>query len=269
MEQPIRFPYTFFVVTFLWSWLIWAPLVLAGSGILTLGNTTLSSLTVPLTILGAFGPAVGAFYCLLTVHEKGALPAYLRSLLDFNFGWKAWLVPIVLFGGSTWIAWILPEFWGESRLKMLLPTVWVFPPYVLFIILFGGGQEELGWRGYILDQMESRLGVFVGNLVLGIVWALWHLPLFFIPETSQFFTPFAGFVLLTIGYSWIFAWVRQISGKRTLAGLVAHGIANAFVPLFPTLVMVEGAEQPRYWIWVSLTFVIGFITMVIRYRKSS
>ena len=75
--------------------------------------------------------------------------------------------------------------------------------------------------------------------------------------------PFAGFVLLTTGYSWFFAWVRQASGKRTWAGVMAHGWANAFVPLFPTVAMVAGVAQARYWIWVSLTFVIGLITMAL------
>jgi len=261
-------PYQFFVVTFIWSWLIWLPLVLAGAGILPLGKDLLSTLNTPVSILAAFGPAAGAFYCLRTINGKGAIRQYLRGLLDFRFGWKAWLVPILVLGGSTWLAWVLPELWGEQRLAMLLPSVWVFPPYVLIMILLGGGQEELGWRGYILDPMEERLGPWLGNLVLGVIWAIWHLPLFFIPGTSQTFMPFAGFMLLTIGYSWFFAWVRQASGKRTLAGLVSHGWANAFIPLFPTLVMSEGAVQPRFWIWVGLTFVIGVVTMTVRSQKT-
>jgi hypothetical protein len=268
MNEQSKFPYQFFVVTFIWSWVIWLPLVLAGAGILPIGKDLLSALSLPATILGAFGPAVGAFYCLRTLQGKGAIHDYLRGLLDLRFGWKAWLIPILVLGGSTWLAWILPELWGEPRLKMLLPSVWVFPPYILIMIFLGGGQEELGWRGYILDPIEAWLGPWLGNLVLGVVWAFWHLPLFFIPGTSQTFMPFAGFVLLTVGYSWFFAWVRQASGKRTLAGLVTHGWANAFIPLFPTLVMVKGAEQPRFWIWVNLTFIIGLVTMVIRSRKT-
>jgi hypothetical protein len=268
MEKQARFPYQFFVVTFVWSWLIWLPLVLVGAGILPLDQDLLSVLSPPVSIVAMFGPAAGTFYCLKTRHGKDAMRQYLCGLLDFRLGWRVWLLPILVLGGSTWIAWRLPELWGEPRLEMLLPSVWFFPPCVLFMILLGGGQEELGWRGYIVDPLEARLGAWLGNLVLGVIWAFWHLPLFFIPGTSQTFMPFAGFVLLTTGYSWFYAWVRQASGKRTWAGLISHGWANAFVPLFPTVVMVAGAAQPRYWIWVSLTFVIGLITMAIRSRKT-
>ena len=257
-------PYQFFVVTFIWAWLFWLPLVLAGSGILPIGDDLLQALTIPVSILAAFGPAVGAFYCLRTQHGKGAIRQYLRGLMDFRLGLKAWLVPIVVFAGSAWLAWFLPELWGEPRLAMLLPSIWVFPPYILLMVFLGGGQEELGWRGYILDPMEERMGPWLGNLVLGVIWAVWHLPLFFIPNTSQTFMHFGGFILLTVGYSWFFSWIRHVSGKRTLAGLLAHGWANAFIPLFPTIVMVDGAAQPRFWIWVSLTFVIGFVTMLLR-----
>ncbi len=268
MEKQTGFPFTFFVVTFLSSWLLWFPLVMAGAGVLPLDEGIRGVITMPLIIIGAFGPAAGAFYCLNKYHGKGAVRQYLRGLLDFRLGWRAWLVPILVLGGSTWLAWMLPELWGEPRVEMLLPSLWVFPPYVAIMILFGGGQEELGWRGYILDFMEERLGPWLGNLILGVVWAFWHLPLFFIPGTSQTLMPFGGFVLLTVGYSWFFAWVRKASGKRTLAGLTTHGWANAFIPLFPTVIMVSGASQSRYWIWVCLTFMIGLFTMAIRSRKT-
>jgi hypothetical protein len=136
------------------------------------------------------------------------------------------------------------------------------------MIFLGGGQEELGWRGYILDPMEERLGPWLGNLVLGVVWAVWHVPLFFIPGTTQIFVPFLGFALVLIGYSYFFAWVRQASGKRTMAGLVAHGWGNAFVPLFPTLVMAGGAAQQRYWIWAGLTLLAGVVAMIVRMRTA-
>jgi membrane protease YdiL (CAAX protease family) len=267
MKTQTKFPYQFFVVTFLWSWLLWLPLVLAGAGIIPISKDLQSALVLPLVGLGAFGPAVGAFYCLRTINGKGAIRNYLRGLLDLRFGWKAWLFPILVFGGSTWLAWILPELWGEPRLKMLLPSVWVFLPYVLIMTFLGGGQEELGWRGYILDPMEERLGPWLGNLVLGVIWTCWHIPVFFIPGTSQTVMPFLAFMVLMIGYSWFYGWIRQVSGKRTMAGLIAHGWSNAFIPLFPIIVLTQGSAQPRFWLIASLTFLIGLVTMSLRSRK--
>ena len=62
--------------------------------------------------------------------------------------------------------------------------------------------------------------------------------------------------------------MRQAAGKRTMAGLVTHGWANAVVPLFPTLVMAKGAAQQRYWIWASLTLLVGVLAMIVRLRKA-
>ncbi|MDO8963956.1 MAG: type II CAAX endopeptidase family protein [Coriobacteriia bacterium] len=259
-----RFPYRYFVVTFAWSWLIWLPLVLEGAGVIPSGTPLLSALNLPLTVLGIFGPAAGAFCSLRTLGGPSAVRDYLRGLLDLRFGRWGWLLPPLVLGVTTWLAWILPELWGAPRLPMLLPSVWVFPPYVLAMVFLGGGQEELGWRGYILDPLEQRLGPWLGNLVLGLVWAVWHAPLFFIPGANQSFVPFLGFTLLIVGYSYFQAAIREVSGRRTMAGLVTHGWANAFVPLFPTLVMATGVPQPRYWIWAGLTLVAGGVAMVVR-----
>ena len=74
---------------------------------------------------------------------------------------------------------------------------------------------------------------------------------------------FGGFVMLTLGYSFFFSWVMGASGKRPLAGMIVHGTANAFVPLFPVIVLSVNAVQVRYWIWVSLTLATGIAFLLI------
>lgn len=266
MAERQAFPYRFLVVTFAWSWLVWLPLVLAGRGIIPLGEDVLASVTAPWIVVGIFGPGVGALYSLWTLQGPGAVREYLRGLLDLRLGWWGWLTPPLVLGVTTWLAWVLPELWGAPRLPMLLPGVWTFAPYLLLMIFLGGGQEELGWRGYILDPLEERLGPWLGNLVLALTWAVWHVPLVFVPGTSQRFAPFLGFMLLLLGYSYLYAAVRQAAGKRTMSGLIAHGWGNAFVPLFPTLVMSDGAPQQRYWIWAALTLLAGVVAMIVRMR---
>ena len=94
-------------------------------GHIPLGKHLLSAVIVPVTILGIFGPAAGAFYC-LRASRGSAVRQYLRGLLDLRFGWWAWLAPPLVLGGTAWLAWVLPELWGEPRLKMFLPSGWVF-----------------------------------------------------------------------------------------------------------------------------------------------
>jgi len=75
---------------------------------------------------------------------------------------------------------------------------------------------------------------------------------------------FGGFILLMVGYSFIFSWVRKISGNRPFSGLYVHGLANAFIPLMPTFIMQENMPQTRFWIWAAITFLIGILTAILR-----
>jgi len=161
MEEQARFPYQFFTVAFGWSWLIWLPLVLASAGILPLGKDLLSALIPPATIVAMFGPAAGTFYCLKTLHRKDAMRQYLRGLLDFRLGWRAWLLPALVLGGSTWIAWMLPELWGEPRFDTPCASIYA----VCWISVWAGGRGSfplwcwagaLGSRGCCRSSGVSR-----------------------------------------------------------------------------------------------------------------
>jgi len=257
-----------FFITFAWSWILWLPLVLCGFGIIPLSKEMLSALSIPAIGIGAFGPAVGALCSLRTTKGKGAIRTYLKSFLSLKFGWKAWIAIFIALGASTAVAWIIPEFFGEARLSTLLPSYFIFPLYWLLMVFVGGGQEEIGWRGYILPFLENKFGRWLGSGILGLIWAFWHLPLWFIPGVSQTYMNFGGFIMLMLGYSLFYSWVREASGKRPLAGMIAHGTANAFVPLFPVVVLSVNAVQVRYWIWVSLTLAIGIVFLLISTMKT-
>lgn len=267
MENNDRNLFKFFSLAFLWSWIIWSPLVLAGFGIIPLSANLLKSITIPISIVAAFGPLFGALVTLRGENGKGSSILFLKSFLDLKLGWKAYIFPILILGGSTAIAWILPEFFGESRIPMLVPSVWIFAPYLLLMIFFGGGQEEFGWRGYALSRLEQRMGMWKANFFLGVIWACWHIPLWFIPGTSQTFMNFGGFILLTTGYSFLFSWIRNISGNKPFSGLFVHGVANAFIPFMPPLIMQNNVLQTRFWIWVILTFIVGLTIMTFRSKK--
>ena len=262
-----KFPLRFFVVTFLWSWLIWMPLFLAGINVIAIDSTLIANLTTPMIVLGAFGPAIAAFFSLRTLKGKGEIGTFVKTFLSIKFGWKVWGA-VVLIGIINLVSWYIPEMFGYERLPMLLPTVYIFPLYFLIMVFLGGGQEEIGWRGYILPFLEMKFGLWAGNIILGLVWSFWHLPLWFMSGASQEYLPFIAFTLGCIGLSFIFSWVIKVSGNRPLSGLVIHGAFNAFIPLFPTIVMQANVVQTRFWIQEIIILVVGSLFMYSMTRKA-
>jgi uncharacterized protein len=250
----------------MWSWIIWLPFVLEGLGLWQLGLSP--AVTMPAIIVGAFGPAVGAFYSIKTLDGKEKLRSFIKSFFSLRFGWKVWVAIFGVIGFIHIVSWYIPELLGYERLPSLLPGVYIFPAYWLVMVLFGGGQEEIGWRGYILPFLESRYGLWTGNIILGVIWAVWHVPLWFIPGSSQVFLPFTAFVIGCVGLSFFFSWVIKFSGGRPLSALVVHGTFNAFIPLFPTIIMEPGVTQVRFWLLEMLVLIAGIIFMISLISKT-
>ena len=265
MENKI--PIRFFVVTFLWSWIVLIPIaLLINFGIVEIDVSNLL-IFLPISLIGALGPAAGAFFSLYTINGKGSVREYCKKFLSLKFGWKTWIYMFLIFGGAYFIAWIIPEFFGENRVSAFIP-VYIFPVYLLLMVFMGGGQEEIGWRGYILPFLEKKYGLITGSLILGIIWSIWHIPLWFIPGTTQVYMNFIAFTFMTIGYSYIFSWIIELSSNRLLSGLVVHAIANGFAVIFPTLIMDKNANQIRFWIYTVIILIIGIIVVLIRTNNS-
>jgi hypothetical protein len=74
--------------------------------------------------------------------------------------------------------------------------------------------------------------------------------------------PFRFFII-----TFILSWIREISGDRPFSGLYVHGLFNAFIPLMPPLIIQKNVPQQRFWIWVTLTFLIGILITVLRDKK--
>ena len=73
------------------------------------------------------------------------------------------------------------------------------------MVFAGGGQEEIGWRGYIMPRLENRFGLVYGSIILGIIWAVWHIPLWFMRGTNQIYMNFFAFMLGCIRLSFFFS----------------------------------------------------------------
>lgn len=107
---------------------------------------------------------------------------------------------------------------------------WGYPPaawgFVWFsILVLGGGFEEFGWRGWLYPELRRQWSPFLAGIVVGIIHALWHLPLHFIEGTVQAAIPFWEFFLLTATSGWIYAWIMMRT-KGVYAVILYHTFAN-------------------------------------------
>lgn len=222
---PGRQVITFFALTFAWSWTWWLAAFLAGEGPARFFTG----------LIAAFGPTLAAF--LLTHRAEGG--AGVRRLLRRGITLRArpgWLLAILLFWPAlAGLAFALTRFLGGTTGPTPLASQpWMVLPTFLFMLLASGPiQEEFGWRGFALDRLQATRGALAASLLLGTVWAAWHLPLHFLPGTTQAALPIWQFWLITIVGSVLYTWIHNRTGGSVLAAILFHTTSNLSVWAFP------------------------------------
>jgi uncharacterized protein len=224
------FPLKYFVLAFAFSWGLWVPATLEARGLI-------SPLPVPATFLGAFGPLVAAV--VVTAQEGGR--AGLRSLLGRVVRWRvapiwygvAILGPLVI----TLVAITLHVVLGGQppSLGLLigaLPTLVFVSVYMMITVALG---EEVGWRGYALPALQARYSALLASLILGVMWTLWHVPVFFNPDTHYSNLPFLLFLAYIVPFAVLITWVFNSTGGSVLMAMFFHAVMNASGGLWKTI----------------------------------
>lgn len=172
----------FVVLAYFISWSLWLVSGLGGG-------------QVPF-LLGGLGPMAAA--AIVTVVSGGSLMTWLRPVWHWRVPVRWWLyalgLPALLYAVMTLILQILgsPVDWSLAidRLPAYLGTF-------LFVLFVGGALEEPGWRGFGLPVLQEKLSPLRATLVLGLVWGVWHVPLYGI----------AGFVVpLVLAFFYTLLW---------------------------------------------------------------
>jgi membrane protease YdiL (CAAX protease family) len=220
----------FIGLTFLISWLFWVPVALTGQ------DVNESGLLIPY-MLGGFGPSLAGVIMLYRTQKQQVRRDFWKSLIDFKrISENGYLVIFLVFPivfslaiGAAYLLGIpLPKF---ERVSQIGSNPLMLVGIVLTGILTGPLAEELGWRGYALDRLQSHRSDLVSSLILAPVWWAWHLPLFFMKGTTQYNWGFgslefwlfaAGIVPLTI----LLTWVYNRNKKSILAAVLTHFMYN-------------------------------------------
>lgn len=263
---------SFLGITFAWSWALWL-LLLATQDITSVDSY--SAQTLGIIFAGAFGPTIGAL--VVTYMQSGW--AGIRTLLGRLFVWRVglrwyallllpfimWLITVQLVGRLQGVAF---EFTGS--VLMVIPAL-------LSSLLGGPIAEEIGWRGWLLPQLQQRYSLVRASVLVGIIWGAWHLPAFFLPgialgesETGALI-PIMRYFMVLIAMSIICGWVSSNTRRSLLIDMLLHAAFNAsgtfiFLNMNPDAYGIFGPQLA--WINMILWWLVAGLIIFFSHRRT-
>ena len=259
-----RYPLiSFFGMAYAFSWIVWAPWVLGEDG----ANVLPPALSVPsaaatarLLLAGGIlaGPTLSAFIMTATTEGREGVRRLLGRLVLWRVGFRWYLfaligVPLIMILGTMVYSMSLPNLGALGGPSYLLSYLASFA----FVTLLGGPLfEEIGWRGFALPRMERLQGPLLASVILGVMWALWHLPEFLVPTWAASsggggIVGIASFTLTAITFTIVITWVFNNTRASVLLAILVHSSIDTFpIPL--------AAIFPAWAIASALPLTIGF-----------
>ncbi|QNK02401.1 type II CAAX endopeptidase family protein [Dyella telluris] len=215
----------YLAVTFGITWVAWGVLAaLAQRQITRYGTWPF----MVLYVLGGLGPTIAAYIAVRHTPEQAPMSEFNRRVLRWRVRPVWYLLalglPVALGFMAIGIAVALKPALGAA---VSFKPWYLFPLYLLMTIV-GGGLEEFGWRGITQDEWARSIGPLRAALLIAPIWALWHLPLFFLPGVAQYHGNFALFLAGQFGIALLLGWLYTRTQSILLCVLM-HAASNAVV----------------------------------------
>lgn len=200
----------FLLLTFGVTWAAWlAPLPLGG----------------PVFYLGVFAPALVAIVLTAYAQGQAGVRELLGGIARWDVGARWYLFAVGYMVVLKLLAAVIhrlvigdwPAFGAE-------PVVLMFAGILISTWVQAG--EEIGWRAYALPRLTRSFGLGGASVVLGIIWAVWHLPLFFLPGSGSHGQSFLVYVLFVVSLSVVLAWVYWKTKRSLFLVMVMHASVN-------------------------------------------
>lgn len=225
-------------------------------------------INLPVSALQFVCPMIAAFILVSREEKPGGVKKLARRVFDLKrIKHKIWYVPIILLNPLIMLlSYGVMLLMGRPLPDPYIPLLMIPVFFVVFFV--PAACEEVGWMGYAVDPMQDRWSALTTGLILGSVWALWHV----IPwlETNNLIWV-AGQCFSTIGLRILIVWLYNNTGKSVFAAIIFHDMINVSEFLFPNYgshydPFISGAITAI--IVVIVTFLWGPKTLA-RYRFGS
>lgn len=259
----------FFAITLLWTWIVGFIPVLFGITGTTIG--------IVIFYFGGGAPSVVALFLVFITYPKEARREYFIRCFSLKRMGMKWFVWTILFYAAVAVTgiFISVSLLGYEMPQMLWLRMAVAKPYIIPLLLFfsvisGPLNEEFGWRGYSLDRLLIRLGFSRASLVLGFIWAIWHLAWYFTPGQAQYdllqssLLDAVMFIPSTIILSFVVSFVYINTKRSIFAGAFVHMVSNFLTSQLLSPYSSETSSIIRY---VSIAFSLVVIAYCVCSEK--
>jgi len=233
-----RYPLvTFFILAYAFAW----------------GLVLLTKVSLLFGFLALFGPAAAAILVSAASEGRSGVRALFGRVTIWRVGLRWYVValglPAVLSLGVVGLGLALgmPAAIQFSELSPLTVT--------LFILVIG---EELGWRGYALPRLQARYGALWASLILGLLWAGWHLPNQLIPGLEFYGYGFPAFALYVVGMTVLFTWLANQTRASVLLAWLFHGAINTLIFVNTAIDIVQ-----RWWLSAAVYGAAALIVVLV------
>jgi uncharacterized protein len=253
---PVRALVPFLLIAFGIAWGIIALYVLLPE-LMTRSFGALSG-QHPLFFLAVYAPAIAALVIVCHCQGPGGLRRFLGrlSLWRCSVGWWAFMliaIPLVFYAASAMQGQLLAD-----PLPLASGAAFLVAAGMMAI---KGPVEEIGWRGLALPLLQRRLAPIWAGLILGVIWAIWHLPAFVLsglPQSGWSFAPFfGGAVAVSVIVTALF---NQSGGSILLPMLFHFQLIN---PLWPD------AQPHDMYLFVLLAAVVVWANRKTMFNRES
>jgi membrane protease YdiL (CAAX protease family) len=223
-------PWPFFVGALGFSWLFW---IIAGVSLQPFDRLP----TLAFYLLGGLAPLLVALTFLYTLGDRLEIHDFWIRAVDVRrIGPVWWLVTLLTPPALAGLSILVDQACGGGPFTPIVAEPFSsgpveFIPYALLLFFLGPLPEELAWRGYSLDRLQRRWNALNSSLILGTIWTVWHLPLFFIDGTYQNGLGFGTlnfwlFMLDKVPQSVLMTWIYNNNRRSTLTAILYHYMVN-------------------------------------------
>jgi uncharacterized protein len=212
-----------------------------------------------LILLGAYSPGIVALALTARAEGTAGVRALLGRVVQWDVAAKWYVFAVSYMAAIKLAAALIHRGIAGAWPRFGADPLFLIPLAIAFSTPFQAG-EEIGWRGYALPRMATRVGLARASVLLGLIWAVWHLPQFFIRDGDSYGQSFWVFVLqvtaLTVAMAWLYA---QTSGSL-LPVMVMHAAVNNSSGIVPSAVP-DGTSM--FGLSASSTTLVGWLTVAL------